>query len=155
MNEFMKMLKKQNVDGKIDTEKFTQMLIDEEYLVNGQLQTCYFCGNENFDIMVGGRDVYEYIGNRMQNIFTNNENTEKAEEEVHNLGLLCNWLNFHGIPIFKDAEKFPKLSLIFCKNCGRVLGIKLDTWYYPYCGYFDNVKELSSHICFEVEDENN
>lgn len=138
-NGFLELLKKQHSDKKINTELFMQMLTDEEYLSDEAIQNCFFCGNQGFDIVRGGEDVYEYIAYRMQGVELH-DNIEYHFEEVHHLGLLCNWLNFHGIPIFADAEKFPDIALIYCKNCGQVLGIKLDKWYYPYCGYFDEVK---------------
>lgn len=137
MNQFFYTLKKQATNVKMNTEIFTQMLIDEEYIENNTLKTCYFCNRNHFDIMRSGKDVYEYIGKRMKDNQYLHLKLKESIEEIHHLGLLCNWLNFHGIPIFADAEKFPDLAILFCSDCGRVLGIKLDKWYYPYCGYLD------------------
>lgn len=150
MTNFISMLRKQCMDEKMNTEKFTQMLIDEEYLVNNQLQNCYFCDNEKFDIIQGGYDVYRYIQSRVEGIYKNHKLMEDSVEEIHYTGLLCNWLNFHGIPIFADADKFPDLALLYCKNCGRILGIKLDKWYYPYCGFFDDANTLKQKSCSQI-----
>lgn len=139
MEKFLDMLKNQNMNKKIDTNIFTQMLIDEEYLTEDGLQNCYFCDNEHFDIIRGGKDVYEYIANRIQSI-NSYDNADEHFKEVHQCGLLCNWLNFHGVPVFSNADEFPNLALLYCKNCGRILGIKLEKWYYPYCGFFDELQ---------------
>lgn len=137
MNQFFQSLKEQVSDIKMNTEIFTQMLIDEEYIEGETLLTCFFCNKNHFDIMRGGKEVYEYIGNKIMGA---------SIEELHHLGLLCNWLNFYGVPIFADANRFPDLAILFCKDCGRILAVKLDKWYYPYCGYFDAKEDIAPNM---------
>lgn len=142
MNEFFNRLKKYCVNP--SEEEFNNMLQDEEYLDSDKkiLNTCFFCNNDKFDIIKGGVDVYKYIGDKME--------SHEDIEEVHQLGLLCNWLNFHGIPIFANGEKFPNLQLLICKNCGKILGVYLDGWRFPYLGYLDNKENINKQSCCEL-----
>lgn len=134
MNTFFTTLKKYYPAG-IKQEDFEKVLQDEEYINGNELKMCFFCNSESFDIISGGGDVYDYVGNRMQESISN-------IEECHHLGLLCNWLNFHGVPIFANREKFPNLKLLICKDCGQILGVYLDKWYFPYLGYVDTEEEI-------------
>lgn len=152
MNTFFRNLRV-HTNGNITETEFQQFLEDEEYINNSKVNICYFCDNESFDILEGGKDCYDYIGNRMYKMVVNYENDI---EQTHHLGLLCNWLNKKGVPIFADAEKHPELNLIICKSCGRILGVKLDEWYFPYLGYMDDVNiirknELDNKILDDIK----
>lgn len=135
LNIFFRNLRK-HIKGKITDEEFKQYLQDEEYINDTIIDICYFCDNQSFDILKGGKDCYEYITNKMSHMIPAYKNDM---EETHYLGLLCNWLHSKGIPIFSNAKKYPELNIIICKCCGRILGVKLDKWYFPYLGYIDDI----------------
>lgn len=116
----------------LSSKEFKNYLIDEEYIEDNALKTCYYCENHSFDIFKSAIDVYKYLENLIDKYSRDINNNKK---NIHLYGLLCNWFHSRGIPVFAKAEEHPNLSVLICKNCGKIVGVKLNDdsdWEYPY-----------------------
>ena len=116
----------------LNTESFKECLKDEEFIEDNLLTSCYYCEGISFDIIKSGVDCYDYLGNLMNKYSTDVNNNLY---NIHLFGLLCNWFHSKGIPVFKDAQEYPNLSILICNDCGKIVGVKLDNfldWEYPY-----------------------
>lgn len=116
----------------LNSKEFKECLINEEYIENNVLKTCYYCKNESFDVFNSGIDVYDYLAKLMDKYTID---VSSNLRNIHQFGLLCNWFHSKGVPVFAKANEHPNLSILICKNCGKILGVKLDKgldWEYPY-----------------------
>ena len=116
----------------LNSKEFKNFLIDEEYIEDNALKTCYYCENHSFDVFKSAVDVYNYLNELICKYSSDIDNNKK---NIHLYGLLCNWFHSRGIPVFAKAEEHPNLSVLICKNCGKIVGVKLNDdldWEYPY-----------------------
>ena len=116
----------------LSSEEFKEFLIDEEYIEDNYLKTCYYCENDSFDMFKSAVDVYDYL-NELSFKYSRDINNNK--KNIHLYGLLCNWFHSKGIPIFANAKEHPNLSVLVCNHCGKIVGVKLNEgldWEYPY-----------------------
>lgn len=122
-----------NVNYKnLSSKEFKESLIDEEYIEDNALKTCYYCENHSFDIFKSAIDVYEYLKNLINKY---SSDVHKNEKNIYEFGLLCNWFHSRGIPVFAKAKEHPNLSVLVCNHCGKIVGVKLNEgldWEYPY-----------------------
>lgn len=113
--------------GQVITEDiFKETLKDEEYLEDEYLKRCFCCENNNLETIIGSRDVYTKI-----------LSANMLFKTTHYYGLLCNFLNNNGIPIFKGIDEYPNLKLTYCTKCGKPLRVFINKWRYPYLDYLN------------------
>lgn len=134
MSNFFESLKKYFPNG-ITQEEWEQILIDEEYLEDNVLTSCFHCQDESSAIIINGSsNIFHYIEEQIQ---------KSDILHMHYLEYAKDWLYSAGIFEIPNSEDAINMQAIICRNCGAVLGFSIrGELYYPYMGYLDDSKDI-------------
>lgn len=147
MNKFFEMLKDCFPNG-ITQEEWEQALIDEEYLDDNILTSCFHCQETNNSAIISGHiNVFKYIEEQMN-----------KSDLLHRyyLEYAKDWLYSAGIYEDTFSNEALGMQAIICQNCGAVLGFSIaGELYYPYMGYLTGEEELVGNRLYPIKRQQN